>query len=258
MEIKRVGENTIRCALTEEEIQDMGFEIDEIVGNGEMTQRFMRVVLELVEEQEDIDIEQLSPVVRAELLSDHSMAITFGDDGEMSMKELLETLGNFIGKMTQEKIAEFDKLTPEEQDDILAEFAKSGESGGLPGEMMKSFVEHKKQQREQEQTEPKESGKGKVKAALSALKFHSLDEAVRMSRVCKADHMPKSMLYRKDGEYYLIMEFANMTKDEIRPFAFGAVEYDSGRLGTRDEVNYLMEHGECILRKDALQMLQEL
>ena len=48
MEIKRVGENKIRCALTEDEIREMGFDIDEIIGNGEATQKFMRVVLKIV------------------------------------------------------------------------------------------------------------------------------------------------------------------------------------------------------------------
>ena len=30
MEIKRVGENKIRCALTEDEIRKMGFDIDAV------------------------------------------------------------------------------------------------------------------------------------------------------------------------------------------------------------------------------------
>ena len=72
MEIKRVGENKIRCALTEDEIRKMGFDIDEIIGNGEATQKFMRVVLKIVEEQENISLENISPMVKAELLSDHS------------------------------------------------------------------------------------------------------------------------------------------------------------------------------------------
>ena len=84
MEIKRVGENKIRCALTEDEIREMGFDIDEIIGNGEATQKFMRVVLKIVEEQENISLENISPMVKAELLSDHSMAITFGGDSDLS------------------------------------------------------------------------------------------------------------------------------------------------------------------------------
>ena len=42
MEIERLGENKIRCALSEEEIREMGYNIDEIIGNTEVTQEFMR------------------------------------------------------------------------------------------------------------------------------------------------------------------------------------------------------------------------
>ena len=49
MEIKRIGENQIRCALTEKEIQEMGFEIDDIIANSEMTQKFMHLVIDRVE-----------------------------------------------------------------------------------------------------------------------------------------------------------------------------------------------------------------
>ena len=54
MEIERLGENKIRCALSEEEIREMGYNIDEIIGNTEVTQEFMRAVVELVEEQGNI------------------------------------------------------------------------------------------------------------------------------------------------------------------------------------------------------------
>ena len=46
MEIERLGENKIRCALSEEEIREMGYNIDEIIGNTEVTQEFMRAVVE--------------------------------------------------------------------------------------------------------------------------------------------------------------------------------------------------------------------
>ena len=42
MEIERLGENKIRCALSEEEIRDMGDNMDEIMGISEVTQEFMR------------------------------------------------------------------------------------------------------------------------------------------------------------------------------------------------------------------------
>ena len=59
MEIERLGENKIRCALSEEEIREMGYNIDEIIGNTEVTQEFMRAVVELVEEQGNISMQNI-------------------------------------------------------------------------------------------------------------------------------------------------------------------------------------------------------
>ena len=115
MEIERLGENKIRCALSEEEIREMGYNIDEIIGNTEVTQEFMRAVVELVEEQGNISLQNISPVVKAELLQDHSMAITFGGDSEMSFKNLVDTVGQLMNQLAPEKISEFRQMNQEEK-----------------------------------------------------------------------------------------------------------------------------------------------
>jgi hypothetical protein len=104
MEIERLGENKIRCALSEEEIREMGYNIDEIIGNTEVTQEFMRAVVELVEEQGNISLQNISPVVKAELLQDHSMAITFGGDSEMSFKNLVDTVGQLMNQLAPKNL----------------------------------------------------------------------------------------------------------------------------------------------------------
>ena len=115
MEIERLGENKIRCALSEEEIREMGYNIDEIIGNTEVTQEFMRAVVELVEEQGNISMQNISPVVKAELLQDHSMAITFGGDSEMSFKNLVDTVGQLMNQLAPEKLSEFRQMNKEEK-----------------------------------------------------------------------------------------------------------------------------------------------
>ena len=72
MEIERLGENKIRCALSEEEIREMGYNIDEIIGNTEVTQEFMRAVVELVEEQGNISMQNISDI---EELSDSELQV---------------------------------------------------------------------------------------------------------------------------------------------------------------------------------------
>lgn len=252
MEIKRVGENKIRCALTENEIRDMGFDIDEIIGNGEATQRFMRVVLKIVEEQENISLENVSPMVKAELLSDHSMAITFGGDSDMSFQQLMGAISDLVSQMTPEKMQEFKSLSKEDRQNVLDAFLdqkKDAQEEDVPEEKLE---EEKKKQAQKKQK------KIKNRQMVCALRFFDLDEASRMGRACFEEIFPKSSLYRLEGAYYLIMDFSKVPRDEMRAFAFGAVEYDEGRISEIGQISYIREHGDCIVKKEALQTLMAL
>ena len=218
MDIKRLKDNQIRCALTEAEIEEMGFSIDEIIGNGETTQRFMKVVLEKVEEQEAIDIELLSPMVRAELLPDHSMAITFG------------------GITEEEKKGMFGKIL-----DMMNQMAGKTESAEKP------IMEFDSDSGEAEENEIfKES-------TPLALECNSIEDAVRMSKLFSGkDKGPQSAFYKMREKYYLLMDFRGFSKQDIKPLAFAAVEYNNRRVATPAGIAYIKEHGKCILAQDAI------
>lgn len=236
MEIKRIGENKIRCALTEEEIKDMGFDIDDIIGNGDTTQRFMRLVLSLVEQQEDINIENISPMVKAELLSDHSMAITFGGDSDMSFKDLMHAINQIMGQLTPEKMEEFKHLSREEKQDMVDAF------------LQKRQKEEKKEAKSEKPKQP----------MTCALVFSSFDKAVRMCRAGFQGRIPESSLYKLEGEYFLVLDFTGFAKEELRSFAFAAVEYDDGRFSNEGQIAYIVEHGQIIVKKEAIQTLMTL
>ena len=237
MDIKRLNDNQIRCALTEAEIEEMGFTIDEIIGNGEMTQKFMRVVLEKVEEQEAIDVELLSPMVRAELLPDHSMAITFGGITEEEKKgmfgKILEMMNQMAGKT------------------------------GQPGEEVKKEPERLSQKIESDTFENKmaesESEEIFKEATPLALEFGEIKDAVHMCRLFSGkEKVPQSSFYKMEGKYYLIMDYKGFSKQEIKPLAFTAVEYNNRRIATVAGIAYIKEHGKCIMAQNAIHDLLQL
>lgn len=221
MDIERIGENKIRCALTEEEIKGLGFDIEEIIGDGEMTQRFMREVMCLIEEQGDIDMECVSPVVKAELLQDHSMAITFGEDAGSSFRHLVDTVSQIMSQIAPEKLEELRELSREEKEEPPVK---------------------------NDRKEP----------MVCALRFTSLENMRRMSQVCFPGRVPKSSIYRLEEYYYLILDFAGFSKTEMRPFAFGTVEYDDGHYAEAAQIAHITEQGSCIVKKGALEMLMQL
>ena len=232
MEIKRIGENQIRCALSESEIEQLGFDIDEIIGDSETTQRFIQSVLDAMEEQENIHLEHISPMVRAELLPDHSMAITFGGDSDMGIQDLVDTVSNLMSRIAPERLEEFKRLNqPKEETKESTSEQKSGDA----------VEEVQKEAR-----------------MICALRFPNIADASEMCKVCFQDKFPKSALYKLDGEYYLILDFTKFEKNEMRPFAFGAMEYDAGHISDEKQIAFIKEQGSYIVKKDAVEMLMQL
>lgn len=223
MEIEHIGGNKIRCALTEQEIRSLGFDIDEIIGDSETTQEFMNTVLGLVEEQEHIQVDGFSPMVRAELMQDHSMTITFGARKDMSFRDLMDTVSHIMSQ-----------LDPE-------------------------HIEEQKRKAQEDKTEPEKPKKTKrPEPMVCALRFTTLEHMCQMSRVCFLGRVPESSLYKMEEQYYLLLDFTGFTKEEMRPFAFGTVEYDDGHYSDLGQIAYITEHGSCIMKKRAIETLMEL
>ena len=227
MEIEHIGDNKIRCALTEQEIESLGYDIDEIIANSEITQEFMHTVLELVEEQEHIQMEGISPMVKAELLQDHSMAITFGADKEVSLRDLVNTVSHMISQL--------------DPDAVLGKQAKAEEGNAQAAADTAAAGTHKR-------TDP----------MICALRFSSFENMRRMSLLAFRGKIPKSSLYKMDGAYYLILDFTGFAKEEMRPFAFGTIEYDDAHYSDQGHIAHIREQGICIMKKQALEMLMQL
>lgn len=246
MEIRRIGENQIRCALTEKEIQEMGFEIDDIIANSEMTQKFMHLVIDKVEAEGDICMDEMSPMVKAELLQDHSMAITFGGESEVSFKNLMETVNHLMNQLKPERMEELRKLGSKERQETIERFLE---------DYRRTLQEDEADEADEEVETEKIYKKG---AMTCALIFRNLDALIKMSQICFAKRLPASSLYKLEGNYFLIMDFAGFTKSEMRRFAFASVEYDDNRLSDDGQLGYIVEHGECIVKKQALETLMQL
>lgn len=229
MEIKRLNKNQIRCTITEQEIEELGFQIDDIIGNTEDAQKFMNVVLGKIAEQEKIDTELTSPIVRAELLPDHSMTLTFGGITEEEKNDMIDRIMNIIDRL----------------------------AGNLPTQheckKTKDFTTSVTEKAEDEEEDIFQ------KPTPFALEFLKLEDAVRISKCFRGENcIPESALYKNGEKYYLIMDFIHFSKKALRPFAFAAVEYDNHHFASEATIAHLKEHGTCLIAQDAISQLMQL
>ena len=79
IEFSREGEHSIRCVITEEEIEELGYTVDEILTNSERTQEFMNEIFDLAEQEFDTKFDLGVKTVRADFLPVHTLALTFSE-----------------------------------------------------------------------------------------------------------------------------------------------------------------------------------
>lgn len=101
MEFSRIGEHTIKCVISEEEIYDLGYTMDEIMSNGERTQEFMNQIFDMASEEFGTDFNSGIKTVRADFLADHTLSLTFSEhpatEGMMEhLKDIVNGLLNSL------------------------------------------------------------------------------------------------------------------------------------------------------------------
>lgn len=241
MDIKRINEHQVRCAITEEEIAEMGFDINDVIANTEETQKFMRVLLEKIEEQEVIDMEHLSPMVRAELFPDHTMNIIFGSGAEANPKQMFDELIDLIEGWNKKRKEEDEKEAAPKQEEIIASEAVDK----VLGKDVNPFY------KEDDETDTYFSD-----FTALALECDSLDKVIYLSRLF--EEIPSSELYKMNENYYLLMDLSFLSKEKFRPVAFAATEYNCRPIAKEKVFAHIREHGKCIIAKKAIEQLIQL
>ncbi|MBR3811609.1 MAG: adaptor protein MecA [Agathobacter sp.] len=156
MKFIREGNNMIRCVISEEEMQELGYTIEDIIGNGIRTQQFINHIFDLAEKEFNTKFEVGLKSVRADIMPDHTISLTFsehpGVDGVMDhFKDMVNGLLHKIPKKKWDEIraekeaAKIDKtgtiivLFAFDDLDILMRYAKQVSAEEIPFNQLYKF-----------------------------------------------------------------------------------------------------------------------
>lgn len=144
MEFSRDGNNVIRCVISEEEIEELGYTIDDIISNGVRTQQFMNQIFDLAEQEFDTKFELGIKSVRADILPDHTISLTFsehpGTEGVMDhIKDIVNGILNTIPKQKWDPVKAIIVLFAFEELDTLMRYAKQVKVENIPFNQLYKF-----------------------------------------------------------------------------------------------------------------------
>lgn len=225
MEFSREGNHIIRCVITEEEIEELGYTIDDIISNGVRTQEFMNRIFDMAEQELDTKLDMGVKSVRADIMPDHTISLTFsehpGTEGMMEhIKDIVNGLLNTIPKQKWDEI--------------------------------KAIKDNDKQSQKDDTT------------ASSALKiivlfvFEDLDILIRYAKQVRMQGMPFNQLYKFDGAYFLMIDMTDCEEEEVKRLSALTDEYATDIFVGSEKRAFIYEHGNVILNERAIEQLREI
>ena len=224
MEFSRMGDHTIKCIISEEEIEDLGYTMDEIMSNGERTQEFMNHIFDLAEENLEEKFEMGVKTVRADFLPNHTLVLTFSEhQGSQMMEHLKDIVSGFLDSIPQEKWEELKK--------------ESKDNENVPEEGKEA----------EEESE-----------VVAIFKFSDMDVLIRFAALVTLPEPAKDSLYKYKNHYYLAMTLTDCMEKDVLRLSVLTDEYASEVMVGPERAAFFREHAECILRERAVEQLKML
>ncbi len=231
MEFSREGNHTIRCVITEDEIQELGYTIDEIISNGARTQEFMNQIFDMAEQKFETKFDMGLKTVRADVLPNHTLSLTFsehpGTEGMMEhIKDIVNGLLNSIPSQKLEEIKGKANL-----EDMAGLGKKQNEKSAHPG------------------TNPMK--------IIALFAFEELDVIMRYAKQVQIEELPFNQLYKFEDAYFLMMDMTDCTEAEVKTLSALTDEYSAEVFVGSEKRAFIYEHGTCILKERAIEQLRE-
>lgn len=259
MRFKRVDKSTVRCIVSQDEIEERGLKIEDLIKNGDKAQEFLNEVVDMAEEEIGFKMTSGIQAVQAAFLPNHDVVFTFSDKAEnIGMDRALDHLKDMMteeGWTDADRVDEIRGMTGQNQADAFAELLhevqeKQGAEAQEAAERSDRTAQPQKE---------KKAADFWMGNRMFLVFFGSMDHAVRFCRCFPGFRFKKESLYKtKDREYVLILDTAEIGREEMAALSMQASEYGRSFLIGDARAREIEEHDTCILPEQALCHLQNL
>ena len=264
MKIEKINDNQIRCILSKEDLADRQIKISELAYGSEKAKRLFRDMIEQANNEFGFEVNDIPVMIEAIPLSGENIIL------QITKVEYPEELDTRFSKFST---SEDDDTTLENSeteifsdmqgaDDILGIFKKMQED-------LEKQVEEKERNPENigvvkdssekilEQNSPKK--KAVPENFTKMYEFRGINEIERLAGVLGGYYKGENDLYKdeKQHRFYLFVRKSAHSPEEFNKVCNIISEYASSKKYTSAVEAFFKEHGKLILKRNALQVLEE-
>ena len=218
MKYKKINDATVQCIVSADDMSEYGLTLSDIFERNERGEEFLRDIIERAHAEVGYQINNGNIAMQITPLKDNGLVVTFTDEGPAAFKEMLQNLKEVL----QEFSAELAGQEERERSRVAAQ--KAGEYD----ENRRMFV------------------------------FASMHETMQYAATIPNTYSVKSHLYKEGGDYYLVLEKNRLSYKAFNRISAQAVEFGNLIAVSEERMQYLEEHGECLIRNRAVSRLRRI
>lgn len=221
MKFERVDEKTVRCFISNEELE--GFQIDykDFVTRSEKAREIVRGIIEQATEEVGYKPPKFAFDMSIMMLPDQGVVLTFSENDPLEDKN-----GNRLMEYLKEMKHALEQAGAQKGQETKPAQDKSGQKPELPAQPTQGIFE-----------------------------FDSITAVMELAEVVPAGVRVHSALYRMGEKYYLYLHKGTASMQRYSKVCIQAMEFSVLYGADAEKLIVLKEHGECLIADHALKKL---
>lgn len=219
MKYKKINEATVQCIITAEDMLEYGLTLSDIFERNEKGEGFLRDIIERAHDEVGYTINGENIAMQITPMQNQGLVVTFTNESPAAFRDILQHLKEVLQGVS----AELNK-----QQDMGRQNLLSCQSAEVVDEERRMFV------------------------------FSTLHQVMQYTASVPAKTSVKSCLYKVDGAYYLVLEKNRLSYKMFNKISAQAVEFGNLIAVSRERMQYLEEHGECLIEDRAVSRLRKI
>lgn len=223
MRIERVDDKTVKCFLSNEELEQYNIDYKDFVMRNEKAKEVVQEIIEQAEEEVGYKPPRFAFELQIMMLPDKGLLLTFSEK-EPEGEQLMQCLQEMKKLLLQAK-----------------------ESMGITGKG--------------EASQSVDAGKGKEKAPVkqpdfAVFAFSSLRNVMDYASSLPANLRVESELYELDDIYYLFLRRGHAAYPRYSRACIQAMEFAGLYTAEESQTEHIKEHGTCLIAEKAVKKLR--
>lgn len=218
MKFERIDDKTVRCFLSNEELESFQIDYKDFVTRSDKAREVVREIMEQATEEVGFQPPKFAFDMSIMMMPDQGVVLTFSESDPLEEKG-----GNRLMEYLKEMKRSLEQLGAKTQD------GAEGDRGSVSHE-----------------TAPVDQG---------IFEFGSIAAVMELAAAVPAGLRVNSALYRMGEHYFLLLEKGAAAREKYSKLCVQALEF-SGLYGAEPgKLLFLQEHGECLIPEKALRKL---